>query len=78
MLKSKPVSKYIYIFPNVFLHLTCIFPNVFLKKAIRFNTDLPSKVQVNTSIKVNGGLKNVDFQLISLPLYLVREFNRFI
>ncbi|MEA3495477.1 MAG: AAA family ATPase [Bacteroidota bacterium] len=39
--------------------------------AIRFNADLPSKTQIETSIKIAKKLKKVNFQLISLPLYLV-------
>ncbi len=47
-----------------------------LKKAVRFNTDLPSVTKVKTSIKVNNRIEDVDFQLTSLPLYLVREYER--
>ena len=49
-----------------------------LTKAIRFNSDLPSSLQVDTSIKINNSMQKVNFQLISLPFYLVREFNRFL
>lgn len=49
-----------------------------LDKAIRFNSDLPSSVQVDTSIKINNTMTNVDFQLVSLPFYLVQEFSRFL
>ena len=49
-----------------------------LKKAIRFNADLPSSVQLDTSIKINKRMEKVNFQLVSLPFYLVREFDRFI
>jgi len=49
-----------------------------LNKALRFNTDMPSTVQVDTSIKISKTIKQVNFQLISLPFYLVREFNRFL
>ena len=49
-----------------------------LDKAIRFNSDLPSTVQVDTSIKINNTMAKVDFQLVSLPFYLVREFSRFL
>jgi predicted AAA+ superfamily ATPase len=49
-----------------------------LGKAIRFNSDLPSSVRVDTSIKINGTITKVDFQLVSLPFYLVQEFNRFL
>ena len=46
--------------------------------AIRFNSDLPSVMQVKTSVKLADGMNDVDFELISLPLYLVPELNRFI
>ncbi len=49
-----------------------------LDKAIRFNADLPSSVQVDTSIKINNNMEKVYFQLISLPFYLVEEFHRFL
>lgn len=49
-----------------------------LSKAIRFNSDLPSSVQVDTSIKINNTMTKVNFQLVSLPFYLVREFSRFL
>ncbi len=49
-----------------------------LDKAIRFNGDLPSSIQVDTSIKINNNMETVNFQLISLPFYLVQEFNRFL
>ncbi|RLD56783.1 MAG: AAA family ATPase [Bacteroidetes bacterium] len=49
-----------------------------LGKAIRFNADLPSSVQVDTSMKINNNLEKVNFQLISLPFYLVEEFERFL
>lgn len=49
-----------------------------LNRAIRFNADLPSVVQVNTSVKINNALEKVNFRLVSLPLYLARELNRLI
>lgn len=49
-----------------------------LDKAIRFNADLPSITQIETSIKFEKDMKMVNFQLISLPFYLIREFNRFL
>ena len=49
-----------------------------LDKAIRFNADMPSSVQVDTSIKINNIMQKVNFQLISLPFYLVEEFDRFL
>jgi len=49
-----------------------------LNKAIRFNADFPSTVQVDASIKINNGLTKIDFELVSLPLYLAQEFARFL
>jgi len=49
-----------------------------IDKAVRFNADLPSSVHVDTSIKINNKMERVNFQLISLPLYLVHEFARFL
>jgi predicted AAA+ superfamily ATPase len=49
-----------------------------LDKALRFNAGLPSSVKVDTSIKINNKIEPVNFQLISLPIYLVQEFNRFL
>ncbi len=49
-----------------------------LSKAIRFNSDMPSVVQVDTSIKINNNLVKVNFQLLSLPFYLVQEYKRFL
>jgi len=47
-----------------------------LKKAIRINADIPSVVQVQTSVRLNNGMEEIDFQLISIPLYLVQELGR--
>jgi len=49
-----------------------------IKKAIRFNADIPSINNVESSIKMAEGIKKVNFQLISLPVYLVKEAVRFI
>ncbi len=49
-----------------------------LKVALRFNTDTPSIGLVNNSVKVGKVVKNVEFNLISLPLYLVLEYKRII
>jgi len=49
-----------------------------LDKAIRFNSDTPSLVQVETSIKINKEMKIVNYRLISLPFYLAQEFSRFV
>jgi len=47
-----------------------------LDMAIRFNSDLPSITQVKTSVRMGGSMQSVDFELISLPLYLVQELDR--
>ncbi len=49
-----------------------------LATALRFNTDLPSLARVSTSVKTGGRVRNVDFDLISLPLYLVLESRRLV
>jgi uncharacterized protein len=49
-----------------------------IDKVIRFNADLPSSLQVKTSIKYSNRLNEVDFKLISLPIYMVWEFERFL
>ncbi len=49
-----------------------------LKKAIRINADLPSVVEVNTSIKIENGMKKVNFQLTSIPFYLVQQYSHLI
>lgn len=49
-----------------------------LDRAIRFNADLPSVVQVDTSVKINNTMEQVNFRLVSLPFYLVREIDRFL
>ncbi len=47
-----------------------------VKTAIRFNTDLPTVADVKIKISLNKQLKDVDFKLISLPFYLIKEFKR--
>jgi len=42
-----------------------------IKKAIRFNSNTPSIVEVETFLKISNKMKKVNFKLISLPLYLV-------
>ncbi len=41
------------------------------KFAIRFNTDLPSITEVNTTVKMKSGNRSVAYRLLSLPLYMV-------
>ncbi|MCK5539089.1 MAG: ATP-binding protein, partial [Bacteroidales bacterium] len=55
--------------------------NIFVKEkssklALRFNADLPSKVDVDTKINMGKEIKSVKFKLTSLPLYLVSERDR--
>jgi len=50
--------------------------HVFMKEknkalALRFNADLPGKTDVKTSLKMKNTIEQVDYKLISLPLYLV-------
>jgi predicted AAA+ superfamily ATPase len=50
--------------------------HVFMKEknkalALRFNADLPSKTDVKTSLRMKNTIEQVDYKLISLPLYLV-------
>jgi len=46
--------------------------------AIRFNSNVPSVAEIDTSLKINKEMKNVNFKLISLPLYLVGEYRNFL
>ena len=39
--------------------------------AVRFNSDLPSLVQVKASVKIGTSVKPVEYRLLSLPLYMV-------
>jgi len=47
-----------------------------IKNAIRFNTDQPSVLRVKRKLSIEGDSKDIDFNLISLPLYLVEEAMR--
>ncbi len=49
-----------------------------IKKAIRFNSDIPSVANIETSLKLNNEKKKVNYKLISLPFYLVSEYYRFL
>ena len=49
-----------------------------LKTALRFNIDIPSIGLIKNSVNIGKVLKNVEFNLISLPLYLVLECARII
>jgi len=41
--------------------------------AIRFDASLPCVSQINTMINISTERRNVDYQLISLPLYLIER-----
>lgn len=43
--------------------------------AIRFDASLPSVSQINTVINIDKEHRNVDYQLISLPLYLIERLD---
>jgi hypothetical protein len=46
-----------------------------IKRAVRFNTDQPSIVMVNTTIP---GIGAAHYKLISLPLYMIGQLSRII
>jgi predicted AAA+ superfamily ATPase len=46
--------------------------------AIRFDTNMPGDQQVSTKIKIHNELKEVHYQLRSLPLYLVERLDALI
>jgi hypothetical protein len=41
------------------------------KFALRFNSDLPSQTEIKTTVKMKNSIEPVEYQLLSLPLYLV-------
>ncbi len=45
--------------------------------AIRFNTDLPSLTEINTSVKMKNENQSVEYKLLSLPMYLVNFVDKF-
>ena len=49
-----------------------------LSRAIRFDAQKPSRFDVHTTIPTEGGQVDVQYQLISLPLYLASEVRRLI
>ncbi len=46
--------------------------------AIRFNTDLPGLADVKVSAKIGDSVKPVEYQLLSLPLYMVNFIDELI
>ncbi len=47
-----------------------------LKTAVRFNLDIPSSSNIKHTINLGKKVKNVNYRLVSLPLYLIKEFER--
>ncbi len=43
--------------------------------AVRFDSSPPSEQQIDTKIKVNNEVEKVQYQLLSLPLYLVERLD---
>jgi predicted AAA+ superfamily ATPase len=49
-----------------------VFMHEYHKKlAVRFNADHPSLTDINTVVRMKNGNQSVDYQLLSLPLYMV-------
>ncbi len=48
------------------------------ERAVRFNIDFPSLVGINHAVKVGVSTKTAKYRLLSLPLYLVKEYRRLI
>ncbi|NOR43999.1 MAG: AAA family ATPase [Candidatus Delongbacteria bacterium] len=49
-----------------------------LKKALRFNSDLPSLMTVSANLRIAKEDTEVDYDLLSLPLYLALESKRLV
>jgi len=47
-----------------------------LKTAVRFNLDIPSSGEISHSVKIGKSVKKIHYRLISLPLYLIKEYER--
>jgi len=45
--------------------------------AIRFNTDLPSLTEIKTSVKMKNENQPMEYELLSLPMYLVNFVDKF-
>lgn len=55
--------------------------HVFMKEkgkplAVRFNTDIPGKTDINFAIKMKSGNEQVSYKLISLPLYMINYLGK--
>jgi uncharacterized protein len=56
-----------------------VFMHEYRKKlAVRFNADHPSLTYISTVVRMKNGNQSVDYQLISLPLYMVNFLDDFI
>jgi len=49
-----------------------------LKQAVRFDINLPTEQNVTHAISTGKGVKEINFTLISLPLYAVEELSRIV
>ena len=49
-----------------------------LNKAIRFDLNTPSKMEISHKMSDSGNILKSDFSLISLPIYMVDQILRFI
>ncbi len=49
-----------------------------IKTALRFNTEVPTITGVKNSVTIGKSVKNIEFKLVSLPLYLVLEYERIV
>ncbi|MBL1215132.1 MAG: ATP-binding protein [Ignavibacteriae bacterium] len=47
-----------------------------MKYALRFNTDIALTTQVNNEMKIGNNVTEIEYKLISLPLYLILEHQR--
>ena len=43
------------------------------KTALRVNADMPSSIQIRTTVRVNNQTKQVNYRLLSIPFYLLNE-----
>ena len=48
------------------------------KLALRFDLNPISLQEVNCKVKVNGAVEDVDFPLLSIPLYAIEELPRLV
>ncbi len=48
------------------------------ERAVRFNIDFPSVGEINHTVNIGDSTKTAKYRLLSLPLYLVKEYGRLI